>query len=109
MEHEKTKRTLIPQLNSINDEVQIKSGKKRPPLAAVSKASGAIANLIQQTPENVKKTKKFAGKINEGNEIFSATGFQKLKKRKNNDSQYYLNSNDPLNIYPNEDKNRNNR
>jgi len=109
MEHEKTKRTLIPQLNAINDEVQIKSGKKRPPLAVVSKASGTIANLIQQTPDNIKKTKKYAGKINEGNEIFSATGFQKLKTRKNSNSQYYLNSNDPLNINPYEDKNRNNR
>ena len=109
IEHERTKRTVIPQLNSKGEEIQIKSGKKRPPMASVSKASGAIINLIDQTPQNTVKYKKFSEKLLQGNEIFTPSGFAKLKNKPTNRAEYIVGSNDPLNINVTEQRNKNNR
>lgn len=104
-----TKRTLIPQLVNANEEVQIKSCKKRPPMAT-SKATGSIINLIDQTPENKITHKKFAGKMYQGNEIFTNIGFQKLSnKSAQKKPDYITGSSDPLNINNNEEINRNSR
>jgi hypothetical protein len=101
---------MIPQLNNASDELQMKSGKKRPPMAVISKATGSIINLIEQTPENIIKPKKHTGKLYEGNEIFKPFGFQKLsndlaQKR----PEYVTGSSDPLNFKIYEERNRNNR
>ncbi len=77
IEHEKTKRTIIP---TMSDAPLLRSGKKKPPMAVRSSATaiGSIVKLIEQTPENIIKSRRCSEKRYECNDIFQPLGFQKL-------------------------------
>jgi len=98
---------MIPQLISASEEIQLNPGKKKPPRAFQSKTSGSISALIEKTSLNEIKPKKYAYKITEGNDIFSKSGFQKLKNRRVNIPDKLIGSKDPLNIKIVEETNRN--